>query len=158
VLALTALPLSVAALYGRGGKEQGRRMSVVAAQRQEMMWQIVRYGVNGSLVTALYSIVLATLDTATPLPLQVCNFAGYVVAVLVGYVLHSRVTFRNHGRRDRGSQARFVLASLPSFALNAFWVWLFTAALHWPHWTVYLPLWLVTPAMIFGLNRWWVFR
>jgi putative flippase GtrA len=126
--------------------------------RREMLWQIVRYGINGSIVTALYSAVLAGLDSATNLPVQVCNFAGYVAAVCLGYVLHSRVTFRNHGARGRASQLRFVLASFPSFLLNAFWVWLFTAALHWPHWTIYPPIWLITPAMIFALNRWWVFR
>jgi putative flippase GtrA len=150
--------LSLAALYGAGGKEQGPAMTGVAVQRREMMWQIVRYGVNGSIVTTLYTVILATLDSVTALPMQVCNLAGNVVAVLVGYVLHSRVTFRNHGRRDRGSQIRFVLTSLPSFALNAFWVWLLTTALRWPHWTVYMPIWLVTPLMLFTLNRWWVFR
>lgn len=132
-------------------------MTAVAARR-EIFWQIVRYGVNGSIVTALYSLVLVVLDSWTHLPLQLCNFAGYIAAVVSGYILHSRVTFRNHGRRDRSSQIRFVLASLPSFALNAFWAWLLTDALKLPHWTLYLPIWFVTPAMIFALNRWWVFQ
>jgi putative flippase GtrA len=129
-----------------------------AAQRREMFWQLVRYGVNGSIVTGLYSAVLLVLDSWTHLPLQLCNFAGYLAALCLGYVLHSRVTFRNHGTRDRSSQVRFVLASIPSFILNAFWAWLLTQALHLPHWTLYLPIWLVTPAMLFALNRWWVFQ
>ena len=126
--------------------------------RREIFWQIVRYGVNGSIVTGLYSLVLLALDSWTRLPLQYCNLAGYVAALNLGYFLHSHVTFRNHGTRDNASKIRFVLASLPSFALNAFWAWLLTDAMKLPHWTLYLPIWFVTPAMIFVLNRWWVFR
>lgn len=126
--------------------------------RREMFWQVVRYGVNGSIVTSLYSAVLILLDSATHLPLQICNLAGYAAAVSLGYVLHSRVTFRNHGARDRSSQIRFVLASLPSLAMNAFWAWLLTKRLHLPHWTLYIPIWLVTPALLFAVNRWWVFK
>jgi putative flippase GtrA len=132
-------------------------MTAVAARR-EMFWQVVRYGVNGSIVTALYSLVLVALDSWTRLPLQACNFGGYLAALSLGYFLHSRITFRNHGMRDRSSQVRFVIASVPSLALNAFWAWLLTQALHLPHWTLYLPIWFVTPAMIFALNRWWVFK
>jgi putative flippase GtrA len=128
------------------------------AHRREMFWQLVRYGVNGSIVTGLYSVVLLALDSGTHLPVQVCNFGGYLAAVCLGYFLHSKVTFRNHGSRDRASQIRFVVASLPSLALNAFWVWLLTAALHLPHWTIYVPIWCVTPVMLFALNRWWVFK
>src|SRR4051794_3885318 len=109
------------------------------AARREMFWQLVRYGVNGSIVTSLYSAVLLVLDSWTHLPVQLCNIAGYLAAVCLGYFLHSKVTFRNHGSRDRASQIRFVLASLPSLALNAFWVWLLTEALKWPHWTLYVP-------------------
>jgi len=129
-----------------------------ATARREIFWQVVRYGVNGSIVTGLYSLVLVALDSWTHLPLQFCNLAGYVAALNLGYFLHSRVTFRNHGTRDNASKIRFVLASLPSLALNAFWAWLLTDALKLPHWTLYLPIWFVTPAMIFVLNRWWVFK
>ena len=128
------------------------------AARREMFWQIVRYGVNGSNDTSHKTKEQQEHDSWTHLPLQVCNFAGYVAALCLGYVLHSKVTFRNHGSRDRSSQIRFVLASIPSYALNAFWAWLLTDALKWPHWTIYVPIWFVTPAMLFALNRWWVFK
>jgi len=138
-------------------EDRDSAMTAVAARR-EIFWQVVRYGVNGSIVTGLYSLVLVALDSGTGLPLQLCNVAGYIAALTLGYFLHSRVTFRNHGTRDRASQIRFVLASLPSLALNAFWAWLLTDALKLPHWTLYLPIWFVTPGLIFVLNRWWVFQ
>ncbi|UAK24493.1 GtrA family protein [Sphingomonas nostoxanthinifaciens] len=129
-----------------------------AAARQETLWQLVRYGVNGGIVTSVYTLVFVLFDSFTHAPLQICNVAGYLVAATLGYVLHSRVTFRNHGERDAGSILRFALASLPGFAMNAFWTWLLGTALRWPHWTVQLPIWFVTPILIFGINRWWVFR
>ena len=135
-------------------------MAVVAARgaKAEALAQLARYAVNGAAVTALYTLVFVALDTWTRAPLQLCNFVGYVAALLSGYALHSRVTFRNHGERGRGSQVRFFLASLPSYALNAFWTWLLGTVLRLPHWTVQLPIWMVTPFVIFWINRWWVFR
>lgn len=126
--------------------------------RREALAQLARYAVNGAAVTALYTLVFVGLDTWTHASLQLCNFVGYLAALLSGYVLHSRVTFRNHGERGRGSQLRFFVASLPSYALNALWTWLLGTVLQLPHWTVQLPIWFVTPFAIFALNRWWVFR
>ena len=49
-----------------------------------------------------------------------------LAAVLVGYVVHSRWSFRGHGRRDNLARTggRFFAVSLVSFALNQLWVWL----------------------------------
>jgi putative flippase GtrA len=131
---------------------------MAGGQRRELFWQLVRYGVNGTIVTSLYTFVMAGLDSVTRLPLQICNLIGYAAAVMLGYVLHSRVTFRNHGSRGRDSQLRFFLASLPSLAANSFWTWLLPKALHLPNWTVYIPIWVVTPVLLFAVNRFWVFR
>lgn len=129
-----------------------------AGRHREAFRQLVRYAVNGAIVTAFYTVVFVALDSLTRAPLQLCNLIGYAASVAFGYTLHSRVTFRGHGARGRGSRIRFVAASLPSLALNAFWAWLFGTHLHWPHWTVQVPVWGVTPFMIFAINRWWVFR
>jgi len=129
-----------------------------AGRHRDLFWQLVRYGVNGALTTGLYTMVFVALDTLTPASVQLCNLAGYLVALGFGYVLHSRVTFRAHGARGRGAQLRFVVASVPAYALNAFWAWLLLHRLALPHWTVQVPIWAVTPLMVFALNRWWVFR
>ena len=126
--------------------------------RTDLMWQLVRYSINGCIVTGLYTIVYVALDSLTYVKPQICNLGGYLAAACTGYVLHSRVTFRGHGGRGRGAQLRFFLASIPSYALNAFWTWACTVAFHWPSWTPLVPIWLLTPIMLFALNRWWVFR
>ena len=133
-------------------------MASAASGRGEMLGQLIRYGVNGVVVTSIYTAIYVGLDTATKAPVQVCNLAAFLVSVLVGYNLHARITFRGQGGRGRAAQLRFFVAALPSFAVNAFWTWLFDSAFHWPHWTVQVPVWFVTPFMIFAINRWWVFR
>ena len=133
-------------------------MATITPARRELFWQLARYGVNGVVVTGLYTLVYVGLDSWTHLPTQICNLAGYLVAVCTGYGLHSRITFKGQGERGRAAQIRFFLASIPSYLVNAFWTWLLITALHLPHWTVQVPIWCVTPILIFAINRWWVFR
>lgn len=133
-------------------------LAVIPEKHRELFGQLVRYALNGVVVTGIYTAIYVGLDSATRLPIQLCNLAGFLVAVVVGYNLHSRITFRGRGARGIPAQFRFFLAALPSYAVNAFWTWLLATALHLPHWTVQVPIWFVTPFMIFAINRWWVFR
>jgi putative flippase GtrA len=72
--------------------------------------------------------------------------------------MHSRWSFRDHGRRTRSTGVKFVTVSLISLGLNSLWVWLFTGPLELsPAWPI-LPMLFVTPAVTFLLNRQWVFR
>ena len=130
----------------------------VKAGRTELIGQIIRFGVNGGITTGLLTVTYWLVDRYTHASPQLCNFAGYLAALTTGYFLHSRVTFRGHGRRGRGAMLRFFLASLPSYVVNVFWTWALTAFLHLPSWTPLVPIWCLTPIMIFVLNRWWVFR
>lgn len=129
-----------------------------AKGRGKLFGQLVRYGLNGVVVTGIYTAIYVGLDTLTHVPIQLCNLAAFLVSVVVGYNLHSRITFAGQGERGRRAQVRFFIAALPSFAVNAFWTWLFASLLQWPHWTVQVPVWFVTPFMIFAINRWWVFK
>jgi putative flippase GtrA len=126
--------------------------------QRETFWQLVRYGVNGGLVTGLYALVYLSFDRGLATHPQLANLAGYLVAVGAGYLLHSTITFRDHGRRDRLTRLRFVAASLLSYAVNIFWTWACTEALGWPSWTPVLPIATLTPILLFAVNRWWVFR
>ena len=73
---------------------------------------------------------------------------------------HSLFTFRDQARSDghaaRG--VRFVAASLISYGLNALWVWLCVTAMGLPEWSPIPAMLFVTPAVMFVLNRQWVFR
>lgn len=122
--------------------------------------QLFRYVLTGGFVTALQAAVYWSLAQWLGVHPQIANFLGYLVAVSCGFVLHGRFTFRGHGRRDRPVRqgVRFVAVSLLSLGLNALWVWLCTQALGWPLWSPIPFMGFVTPALVFALNRQWVFR
>jgi len=130
----------------------------VPEKHRELVGQLFRYIVNGVIVTSIYTAVMTGMDSLFHGHLQIWNMLAFLVSVVVGYNLHGRFTFK--GRGDRGWRAflRFFLAALPSYFVNAFWTWLFATALHLPHWTIQVPIWCITPFMIFAINRWWVFK
>ena len=121
--------------------------------------QLWRYAVTGGFVTALAALVYWVLATWTSMAPLLANVAGYLVAVAIGYVMHSRWSFRGHGRRDNLARTttRFFLVSLVSLGLNSLWVWVLTGLLAGPTWWPVLPMLFVTPLVTFALNRRWVF-
>lgn len=138
---------------GSGGEAGGPVSGVMGGQ-------LIRYGLTGGFVTTLQAAVYWVLADRAGVHPQLANFLGYLVAVASGYVLHGRFTFRGHGSRDRpvARGVRFVAVSLLSLGLNALWVWLCVDLLGWPLWSPVPAMGLVTPALVFVLNRQWVFR
>ena len=112
-----------------------------------LVGQLVRFGLVGGFVTAL---------GVAPL---LANLIGYAIAVVFGYVLHSRVSFRGHGSRDNPGRRtfRFLIVSLVSLGLNSLFVGILTGPLHGPTWWPVIPILFVTPLVTFTLNRQWVF-
>ncbi|WP_082450250.1 GtrA family protein [Sphingomonas sp. Leaf231] len=139
-----------------------------AEEWRALFWQLVRFGLTGGAATAFYAIVywpIATYAQARwPLadrsvwPL-VGNVLGYLVAMLSGYVMHSRWSFRDVGERENLARTggRFFIVSLVSFAMNTFFVWLLTGPMHGATWWPLVPILFVTPLVTFALNRFWVF-
>ena len=121
--------------------------------------QVMRYGVVGVGVTlfqiALYNLGLGAGHMA---PL-IANTVATAAAMLLGYTIHSRFTFDGHGSGASVARtgSRFVAASMVGFAVNSLWVWLFSAVLRWSPHLASLPVFFVTPALLFWLNRKWVF-
>jgi putative flippase GtrA len=136
-------------------------LSRLPPERQALFWQIVRYGISGLFITACQAAVYWTLAALAGWHPQIANVTGYLAAVMIGYVTHSAFTFRGHGSEDGGHATRgvkFVAVSLLSYALNALWVFLCVTHMKWPEWSPIPAMIFVTPAVMFGLNRQWVFR
>jgi putative flippase GtrA len=113
--------------------------------RTAVFGQVARFAVTGGLVTALGALVYwvpATYFGVAPL---LANFFAYLAAMISGYVLHSRWSFKGHGSRDN------VVRTTGRF------VWLLTGVLGGPTWWPVLTMLFVTPAATFLLNRYWVF-
>lgn len=121
--------------------------------------QLVRFGLVGAFSTLVYAAVYWPLATYVIHPL-LAVLAAFAVAVSVGYPLHSRWSFRGHGK-DEGSvetRTRFVAIQSVGLALNAAFTWVLTGPLmHGPTWWPLVPAVLVVPPVTFALNRWWVF-
>jgi putative flippase GtrA len=137
-------------------------LSTLSPERRTMLGQLIRFGMVGGFVTGLYALVYSPLAKFQLTSPQVANFCGYLAAMVTGYVLHSRWSFRGHGSRDnvRRTTSRFFLVSLVSLGLNALFVFILTdsMALGGPWWWPLIPILFVTPAVTFVLNRQWVFR
>jgi putative flippase GtrA len=120
--------------------------------------QLVRYALTGGLAS-IVNIGVYWLLAARGMDPNLAWTVGFAAAVVVGYIVHSRWSFRGHGRRDNIARtgSRFVIVSLVSFALNQLWVWLLVRQLDLPLWAPYPLVLGVTPLVIFALNRKWVF-
>ncbi|MBK5263634.1 MAG: GtrA family protein [Alphaproteobacteria bacterium] len=129
-------------------------------EMRALLSQMARYVVTGLVVTALQALVYWVLATPVALHPQIANAIAYLFAVALGFILHSAFTFRGHGNGDKPVQrgGRFVLVSLVSLGINAFWVQIFVIWLRWPTWVPVPFMLFVTPFAVFALNRKWVFR
>ncbi len=133
-------------------------LTTLDPERRQLLGQLLRFLISGALVTALGVAVYAFVALVLRWHPQLGNLLAYLAAMGTGYVMHSRWSFRGHGRRTRGTAVKFVGVSLVSLALNALWVALITGPLGLgPAWPI-LPMLFVTPAVTFVLNRQWVFR
>ena len=134
-------------------------MTAFSPERRALAGQLVRYALTGGLASIVNIAVYWIGRDALAIDANLAWTAGFVAAVAVGYVVHSRWSFRGHGRRDSFARTglRFVAVSLVSFALNSAWVWLLVRHLALPTWAP-IPLVLgITPLAVFALNRQWVF-
>jgi putative flippase GtrA len=124
-----------------------------------VLGQLIRFGIAGGITTALYTLVYSPLAAFNITSEQVANICGYLVAMLSGYILHSKWSFRGHGAEAKQTSWRFFLVSLVSYVLNTFFVWVLTddAVLAGPWWWPLIPILFVTPLITFALNRIWVF-
>ena len=137
-----------------------RQFAAMAAKHGEVVRQFIRYGLSGGVSSLVNIAVYWVARDEGRLDPNLAWGLGYVAAVLVGYVIHSRWSFHGHGRRGNlvRTGGRFVAVSLVSFALNSLWVWALVQVLDLPTWAP-IPLVLgVTPIAVFTLNRQWVFR
>jgi putative flippase GtrA len=108
----------------------------LVGEHQEIAGQLVRYALTGGLAS-IVNIGVYWVLAAGGMDPNLAWTIGFAAAVLVGYVVHSRWSFRGYGRRDNLARtgSRFVAVSLVSFALNSLWVWLLVRYFALPLWS-----------------------
>jgi len=126
--------------------------------QHETFGQLVRFAIVGFSLAILYSAIYWYLATYVMPPVLAVVIA-FLVAVSIGFVLHSRWSFRGHGaQEDHRLKIKFLLVQGSGFLLNEAFTWLLTGPLHGPTWWPLVPAIFVTPLATFALNRQLVFR
>ena len=121
--------------------------------------QLVRFAIVGFSLAGVYSAIYWYLATYVMAPMLAVVIA-FLVAVSLGFVLHSRWSFRGHGKReDNHLKVKFLLVQGSGFLMNEVFTWVLTGPLvHGPTWWPLIPAIFVTPLATFLLNRQLVFR
>ena len=124
----------------------------------ETFGQLVRFAVVGFSLAGVYSAIYWYLATYVMPPVLAVVIA-FIVSVSIGFVLHSRWSFRGHGKQeDRAMKVKFFAVQGSGFLLNEAFTWVLTGPMHGPTWWPLVPAIFVTPLATFALNRQLVFR
>lgn len=124
-----------------------------------LLGQLIRYILTGGFVTLVHLGIYWTVAQPLRVAPLLANIAAQIFSTTLGYILHSRWSFRGHGQRDNLARTggRFIAVTAIGFSLNSFWVWLFTGLLHGAVWWPMPAMAIATPLLVFWLNRRWVF-
>ena len=127
--------------------------------QHETFGQLVRFAIVGFSLAGVYSAIYWYLATYVMTPVLAVVVA-FLVSVSIGFVLHSRWSFRGHGRHeDNVLKIKFLAVQASGFLLNEAFTWVLTGPLvHGPTWWPLIPAIFVTPLATFILNRQLVFR
>jgi putative flippase GtrA len=125
----------------------------------ELVKQIVRFGLTGGFLTIVVAGAYWAIADLLHVDPNVSLTLVFIVVSGLGYVMHSRISFKGHGSRDQAHvrTVRFFVTNCLGFASNQFFVWLLTKHLDGPTWWPVIPIIFVTPVLTFTLNRRWVF-
>jgi putative flippase GtrA len=124
----------------------------------ETIGQLVRFAIVGFSLAAVYSAIYWYLATYVMAPVLAVIIA-FLVSVSLGFVLHSRWSFKGHGREeDNRLKIKFLAVQTSGFLLNEVFTWVLTGPMHGPTWWPLVPAIFVIPPATFLLNRQLVFR
>jgi putative flippase GtrA len=134
-------------------------MATQSNNAHQTFGQLIRFAIVGFSLAGVYSVIYWYLATYVMAPMLAVVIA-FLVAVSLGFVLHSRWSFRGHGQReDHRLKVKFLLVQGSGFILNEVFTWVLTGPLvNGPTWWPLVPAIFVTPLATFFLNRQWVFR
>ena len=126
--------------------------------QHETVGQLIRFAIVGFSLAGVYSVIYWVLASYVMPPMAAVVIA-FLVSVSIGFVAHSRWSFRGHGaEEDHRLKIKFLLVQSSGFVLNEIFTWVLTGPMHGPTWWPLVPAIFVTPLATFALNRQLVFR
>jgi putative flippase GtrA len=123
-----------------------------------MLGQLVRFGVTGLAMTALYAAIYWPLATFVMNP-NLAVVIAFFVATAAGRDAHGAISFRGHGTRSRRTIRRFFAVQALGFVMQQGFTWVLVTGpfFHGPTWWPLVPAISVVPLVTFWLNRYWAF-
>ena len=104
---------------------------------------------------AVFTLVLLLVPTLWP---EIANVAGFLVAFLVSFVGHRRLSFQDAGTSVMQSFVRFGATAVAGFVTNeAVFIVLFRV-LALPTWVALICAIVVSAVQTFVLSRFWAFK
>jgi putative flippase GtrA len=120
-------------------------------------FQLIRFALVGFFLAGVYSAIYWYLASFV-MPPMVAVVIAFLVSVSIGFVLHSRWSFRGHGKsEDHRMKVKFLTVQSSGFLLNEGFTWVLTGPMHGPVWWPLIPAIFLTPLATYFFNRQWVF-
>jgi putative flippase GtrA len=118
--------------------------------------QVLRFGFVGGFVTLLHVAVALSLNGFAGLSPLWANFAAFLVACGVSYVLNWFWTFDAVSRHG-AALPKFLTISVSGFLLNQAIVFAIVTLGGKPLWVAMIPVTIVIPVFSFVMSKTWVF-
>jgi putative flippase GtrA len=139
----------------------GKRKQALKRDRFALFERILRYGVTGGLVSAVFSLLVMILVKVAPAIGPVgSSAAAFCLVQPIGYIAHRMITYadlRIEGAQMRRSWLRFLLTNMLGLAMTMGAMALVTRSFHASYlWGIAL-IWVTIPAMNFIIYLTWVF-
>ena len=104
---------------------------------------------------AVFTVVLLLVPTLWP---EIANVAGFLVAFLVSFVGHRRLSFQDAGTSVLQSFVRFAATAVAGFVTNETVFILLFRLLGLPTWVALISGIVVSAVQTFVLSRFWAFK
>lgn len=118
--------------------------------------EVIAFGFVGGLATVTHYVCALTANEWLQLPLYLANLIGYLCAVGVSFIGHSKVTFQVD--MSHSLFRRFCLMSVATFGLSEVLLWSLESGLELQSRIVMLIVVVTIPAISYLLNKFWVYR
>jgi len=120
------------------------------------LFQLIRFGFVGVAATLTHYIVSIVGVEQLHLSLYLANLLGYIVAVVVSFLGHSKFTFQVNASMKLFS--KFIVVSLSALALSELLILLLESTLQLSHRISMLVVVATIPVFTFIMSRLWVYK
>ena len=133
------------------------KLKIIDYAKQPRIVQIILFGIVGGLST-IADTLITTMSYRFTKDLALSVLLGYISSLLIGYILHKKVTFKSE-HMNKSSLKRYSVAAVVAYFVSLFIVRAFMYALRVDD--AFVPKLLSIPFVAlfsFLLGKFWVFR